>query len=393
MGNGIKVARIFGIDIRIDWSWLLIFVLVTWSVSATANSYHPEWGSALDWGLAVIASLAFFGSVLTHELAHSLVARGYGVPVRNITLFLFGGVSNIQREPSSPMAEFLITIVGPLTSVILGVGFGVLALLTSGPISLNRFNPNIYIQQLGPLPLVFLWLGSINLILAVFNLVPGFPLDGGRVLRSVLWAISGNLRKATRWATIVGQVIAWAMIFAGIAMVFGVYIPILGTGLVNGIWLAFIGWFLNNAATQSYQDVVMRALLEDVQVHSIMQSDPKTVVPDTSIGILVHDYLIHTDERAFPVVQDGSLIGLVTIEDVRKVPKEEWEMKTVRQIMTPASKLEIASLDENVAEALQMLQKDDLRQLPVISDGKLVGLLRRRDIVRWLQLRTDHSHS
>jgi Zn-dependent protease/CBS domain-containing protein len=391
MGNGIRVARILGIEIRVDWSWLLIFVLVTWSVSATVSQYHPDWSIALDWGLALIASLAFFGSVLTHELAHSLVARANGVPVRNITLFLFGGVSNIQREPSSPRAEFLVTVVGPLTSVILGIVFGILAFLTSGRISLNGLNPNKYIQQLGPLPLIFAWLGSINLILAVFNLVPGFPLDGGRVLRSVLWAVSGNLRQATRWATIIGQIIAWAMIFAGIAMVFGIYIPFLGTGFINGVWLAFIGWFLSIAATQSYQEVVIRGLLEDVQVQTIMQPDPKIITPDTSISALVHDYLIHTDERAFPVLQDGSLIGLVTTEDVRKAPKEEWESKTVRQIMTPVSELKVASLDGNVAEALQMLQKDDVRQLPVIEEGKLVGLLRRRDIIRWLHLRVDHS--
>jgi Zn-dependent protease len=251
MNKGFSIGKIFGITINIDWSWILIFLLIVWNLAAVFGQFHPDWALSLSWGAAIVAALLFFASVLAHELAHSLVAKAQGVPVRRITLFLFGGVSNIQREPASPLGEFIMAILGPLTSLILGAVLLWIAGSTNIFLGTASGNSVQVMRQLGVVSTMLLWLGSINILLGVFNMTPGFPLDGGRVLRSILWAITGNLQRATRWAAGVGQLIAWLMIVGGIAMIFGVSLPFFGTGFLNGVWLAFIGWFLNSAAEQS----------------------------------------------------------------------------------------------------------------------------------------------
>lgn len=387
MGRGIRIARLFGINIFVDWSWIFIFLLVTWSLSSAFAGLHPGWGAALRWGTAVVAALLFFASVLAHELAHSLVARAQGVPVRRITLFLFGGVSNIQREPDSPGREFVMAFLGPLTSIVIGVILTVIVSLTL-PTAPAVTDPVGVMRQLGPVSTLFLWLGSINIVLGVFNLIPGFPLDGGRILRSAIWAATDDLVTATRWASWVGQGIAWLMILGGISMVFGARLPVIGGGFVDGLWLAFIGWFLSNAASQSYRQVVVQDLLEDVPVSELMRKGPPTVTSDLSVHSLVYDHLMGTDERAFPVVDAGSLVGLVTLEDIRRVERSSWPTTTVRDIMTPAPQLLLAGVDEDASESLNKLTQRDVNQLPVVQNGQLVGLLRRRDIVRWLQLQS-----
>jgi Zn-dependent protease len=376
---------LFGISIRIDWSWILIFTLVTWNLVTVFSQVHREWGTRLAWATALLAALLFFASVLAHELAHSLVARSQGIPVRSITLFLFGGVSNIQREPSSPWAEFLITIVGPVTSIVLGVAFFALSGVGLGSLSSNVANPLMAIRQFPPLTTLLLWLGPINILLGVFNLIPGFPLDGGRVLRSILWGITGNLRRATRWTAYIGQLVAWLIIVAGIAMVFGIDVPFFGSGLVSGLWLAFIGWFLQSASAQSYQQVVARDLLEGVPVSRLMRTDVPSVSPGISVSSLVHDHIMGTDEHAFPVLDAAHLVGLVTLEDVRKVPRDEWERTSVSQIMTPRDRLVVMAPGDDASEALEKLAQHDIRQVPVLQMDTFIGLLRRRDLVRWLQ--------
>jgi Zn-dependent protease/CBS domain-containing protein len=386
VSKGFGIGRLFGIRIRVDWSWLLIFVLTTWNLSSAFGEIHADWGTGLTWGVSVCAALLFFSSVLLHELAHSLVARARGIPVRSITLFLFGGVSNIQREPRSPGAEFWMAIVGPLTSLFLGGALVVLASLSAGTLQTVVSSPGQVVSALGPLTTLLAWLGSVNVSLGLFNLIPGFPLDGGRMLRSLLWAATDDLRRATRWASWVGQAIAWFMIVSGIAMAFGVGIPVLGTGVGNGLWLAFIGWFLNSASAQSYQRVVVRDILEGVEVKRMMRACPPTVPSAISIDELVHEHIIKTDDHAFPVVDDGRLVGLVTLEDVRSRSRDQWEETLVREIMTPAKELVAVGPETDAAEALERLMARDVRQLPVMEDGSLSGCLRRRDIVKWLQL-------
>jgi Zn-dependent protease/CBS domain-containing protein len=386
MKSSLKLFQIFGIDIRVDWSWIFIFLLVDWNLSAGVfPQIHPDWSQGLNWALGTIAALLFFASVLAHELAHSLVAKAKGLPVKDITLFLLGGVSNIEHEPESPGTELLMAIVGPLTSIALGLIFvfaaGAKANIFTGPAEA--------LAHIGPGGTLLLWLGPINILVGVFNLIPGFPLDGGRVLRAILWGITHNLRKATRIASWVGQTIAWIFIVAGMSMVFGLNVPLFGTGLVSGLWLAFIGWFLHNAAISSYQQVQLRDILDGVPVSRLMRQDIHTVPPGLSVADLVNDRFVGTDERAFPVMDGGNLLGLVCLEDVRKARQQDWDKTTVREIMTPAANLVILSPEENASDAFGKLASKDVRQLPVVQNGQLMGLLRRRDILKYLQLHSQ----
>lgn len=387
--GGFRIGRILGINIHIDWSWLFIFALVTWNLAAVFGSIHSDWSAGLRWSVAAGASILFFASVLAHEMAHSLMARAQNVPVRRITLHLFGGVSNIQRHPPSPRAEFLITIVGPITSVVLGFIFGWLGGLSAGNLGAAFQNPQSALAQLGPLATSFLWLGSINVLLGIFNMIPGFPLDGGRVLRSILWTATEDLRSATRYASRVGQAIAWLMIVGGVSSMFGANIPFFGSGFINGLWLAFIGWFLNSASVQSYQQIVIQDILEGVPVQRMMRSDPPTVQSDVTISSLVHDHVMGTDEHAFPVLDNGRLTGLVTLEDMRSVARDDWDVTRVREVMTPEDELTDVGPQEDASDAMNTLMHRDVRQLPVVRNGELMGVLRRRDIVQWLQLESE----
>jgi CBS domain-containing protein len=251
-------------------------------------------------------------------------------------------------------------------------------------------SPASVLDRLGPLAALLLYLGPVNIILGLFNLIPGFPLDGGRVLRAALWSATGDVRRATRWAAWAGQVVGWIFIIAGLATFFGLRIPLVG-GFVGGLWLAFIGWFLQSAATQSYQQVVVQDLLRGVPVASLMRPGGPTAPSTASVGALVHDHIMGTDERAFPVVRGDELVGLVCLDDVRKVPRGAWDTTTVGAIMTPVDRLMTVAPDEEAGEALRGLADRDVDQVPVVENGRLVGLLRRRDILRWLQLHADRA--
>jgi Zn-dependent protease len=245
--GGFRIGRVFGIEIRVAWSWLIILGLVTRNLSSVFGNAHPDWGAGLRWGLGFMAALLLFASVLTHELAHSVVARSRGIPVDEITLFLFGGAAQIKEEPESAGGEFLMAIVGPVTSLVIGGGL----LLLAGAVGSMREvegDTSRLTGQLSPFTTLVFWLGSINVVLGLFNLIPGFPLDGGRVLRSIVWAITGSFRTATVVAAGTGLLIGWLMIIGGGLMIFGVRIPFFGTGFGNGQWLALIGWFLQSGA-------------------------------------------------------------------------------------------------------------------------------------------------
>ena len=385
MKSGLRMGKIFGININIDWSWLLIFALVSWSLESSFSLAHPGWTMFMQWGVALSAALLFFASILAHELAHAVVARAVKVPVRNITLFLFGGISNIQKEPKSPSGELAITIVGPLTSFVLG---GIFLALGMGSLVINNvvlMDSVSMLSQIGPVGTIFVWLGSVNILIALFNLLPGFPLDGGRIVRSALWAATDDLNKSTRWASWMGQAVAWILILFGISMMFGVYIPILGTGFLNGMWLIFIGWFLQNAAVQSYRKIVVQDILEDVPVRQMMYTDVPIVKAGQSVQTLIDNYIIQADHRAFIVFEGDRMVGLVTIDDIRKVDAEARDQTIIKSIMTPSKKMIVIAPEEEASDAFQRLQSEDIRQLPVVYGNRIVGLLRRKDIVRWLQ--------
>jgi Zn-dependent protease len=390
MGSGLRLGRIAGIEIHADWSLLIIFLLIANSLAlGLFPEWHPDWGPGLIWATAVGAAAALFASVLAHELSHALVGRAWGITVRRITLFVFGGVAQMEQEPPNWRAELWMAIVGPVTSAVLGVLSFFAAGVSVGPTEAELADPARLFASLGVGGTLLLWLGQVNLALAAFNLVPAFPLDGGRVLRALMWGASGDLRRATRWASGVGQAFAWFLMATGVAMMLGARVPLLGGGLVGGLWVAFIGWFLNNAAALSYRQLVIREALRDVPVSRLMLTQIATVPPELSVSALVDRHLLRSDQRAFPVVADGRLEGMVCLREVRKLDRAAWDKTAVRDIMVPADKLAFAGPHEDAGEVLSRLAGRDLNQLPVLEDGRVRGLVRREDILKWLALYAD----
>ncbi len=386
--RGFRVGRISGIEVRLDWSLLIVFWLIVMNLGGGLfPARHPEWSPWLGWGMAATAAVLFVLSILAHELSHALVGRANGVAVAGITLFIFGGVAHMRGEPRSPRAELLMTVVGPLTSLAIGLLATAGGAYLASPAVVDAADPFRAFQRVGPFATVLLWLGPINIMIGLFNLIPAYPLDGGRVLRSALWAATRDFAKATRWAAFVGQAFGMLLIILGVSMVVGVAIPWLGRGLISGLWTAFIGWFLYGAAAASTSQVMLTELLEGVPVSRLMKHQPATIEADLPVARLVDDHFMSTAERAFPVVDGDRLLGIVALEDVRKVPREAWQTTRVRDVMTPAPGLVVATPDESAAAALTKLANRDVEQLPVVDgDGRLLGMLRRRDIQRWLEL-------
>jgi Zn-dependent protease/CBS domain-containing protein len=391
--RGVQLGKIFGIEIGFDYSWLFIVFLMTWSLASAFMVWHPDWATGTAIGTAFIASMLFFFSVLLHELAHSIVARRFGVPVRSITLFLFGGISDIERDPPSPKAEFWIAVVGPITSIVLGVGFLYLAVLVTRAPGTGPDPAAALAGSPSPAVTLLLWLGPINILVGIFNLIPGFPLDGGRILRSALWAATNDLRAATRWASAVGQAIGWIFVFLGVAIAFGARVPFFGRGVVAGLWLAFIGWFLSAAAAQSWQRQLVHDMLQGIPVARLMRAVASIVPEQTTVADLVDRWLLPGEERAFPVAgSDGRLRGMVTFADVRRVPRDAWSGVQVADVMTPAARVVTVSQYEDGADALDKLAKIDVSQLPVVDSGqRLVGMLRLRDLHRFIELHAQSS--
>jgi Zn-dependent protease/predicted transcriptional regulator len=382
----LRLGRPFGVELAADWSVLVIMLLVMMNLGAGwLPRLHPDWAPLVTWLTALCAAVTFLASIALHELAHALVARMQGIPVRRITLFLFGGVTEMERDAASPRAEFLVAAVGPLTSLVIGGAMLALASLWTGPTFAEAAasdDPTAVLtamQGLGPLPTLLLWLGPINVMLAVFNLVPGFPLDGGRVLRALLWATTKDLTKATRWAARAGQVFALVLVGWGLLTMFT------GT-LVSGLWLVLIGWFLNGSARSSYEHLLVRQALRDVPVRRVMRRHWTAVEPDVTLDRFVHDYVMQIDQQAFPVARDGQLHGVVRLGDVRRVPEAEWTQTTVAHVMTPLDQLHPLSADADAEQALEELARREVEPLPVLDHDQLVGLVSRSDLMRWLAL-------
>jgi Zn-dependent protease len=364
-----KIGRIAGIDIRVDSSWLVIFFLVTFSLALFYfPDKYPDWPKSAHWSIGILASLLFFASVLIHELAHSIVANKQRDRVRSITLFVFGGVSQISREPERPGKEFIMAVVGPLSSIGLGIVFGILWLMVR--------------NVSAPLSALCQYLSFINFVLAVFNMIPGFPLDGGRVLRSIVWGVTGNLRRATRVASLCGQAVAWLLILMGIVLA-------LRGVLVSGLWFAFIGWFLHSAAVRGYQQVMMREMLQNVKAEDLMSREFDTVGPDMTVEELIQEHMLRKGRRTFIVKEGGKTVGIVCLEDVKSVDAGLRSTKTVREVMTPDARLHTVSPLDDANKVLAKLNEEDVHQIPVIAHGELVGIVCRGDVIRHLQLRSD----
>jgi Zn-dependent protease len=383
--RGIRFGRVAGIELLADWSLIIIFVLVLVNLGlGVFPAWHPDWSPALVWGVAFGAAVLFFVSVLLHELSHALVGRAFGIPVRRITLFIFGGMAHTECEPPSPKAELLMAAAGPITSIGIGVAASAgAAALMDGSLDATTTDPLTVLATLGPVGTLLLWLGPINILLGVFNLVPGFPLDGGRVLRAALWAATKDLEKATRWASWGGQLVGWLLIALGITSLFA-------GGLGQGLWLMLIGWFLLNAARASYRQTVVEHVLSGAHVSELMRRSVDSVPPELPVSALVSDHVMRTDQQCFPVVIEGHLEGLVCLHDVRRLPRQQWDTTPVERVMTPSHELVTVTADQPATDALRKLSEREVDQVPVVErDGSLLGLVRRQDILRWLSLHTS----
>lgn len=385
--GGVPFGRVAGIRLVADWSLIIIFALVLVNLAvAVFPSWHPEWGAGLTWGVAFGAAVLFFASVLLHELSHALVGRMFGIPVRRITLFIFGGMAHLESEPPSPKSELLMAAAGPIASIGIGVLSLLGAALLAGGALERATDPMAVLTQLGPVATLLFWLGPVNILLGLFNMVPGFPLDGGRVLRAILWATTKDLEKATRWASWCGQAVGWLLIALGVTSLFA-------GGFGQGLWLMLIGWFLLSAAKASYQHTAVQEALRGTRVGEVMRRSIGTVPPELSVQALVGEHIMESDQQSFPVVSSGRLIGVVGIGDVRKVPREQWALTEVADIMTPVGSFETVGVDQPAVEALRLLGEREGDQVPVVErDGALLGLVRRQDILRWLSLHTP-SHA
>lgn len=385
--RGVKLGTFFGITVVLDWSLLIIAVLIAATVAmGPLAQWHTDWSPALRWLIGAGAAVLLFASVLIHEFSHALMARRYGTIVRQITLFIFGGMAHMEEDPKHWRGEFMIAVVGPITSIVLGVIFLFSAGFFVGPEAAEAQTPEQIFGAMGPLATLLFWAGNVNIILAIFNLVPAYPLDGGRMLRAVLWGITGKFVAATRWAANGGRFFGWLLIAVGIAMVLGIPVPFFGSGLVGGLWLMFIGWFLSRVAMLSYQETGMKETLAQVDVGQIMRTEFDKVSPAHSIEDVVENFILPRGQRGFPVIDDGQLVGMISFDDIRKVARERWPHTTVGETMTRKDRLRTLSVEDDSFQALSQLSQSGINQMPVLRNGSVVGMLRREDVLRWLQL-------
>ena len=373
MHASIRLGRIAGIPIGLHYTWFIIAALITVSLAAHFGQTSPGWSAPLIWGTAAFTALLFFATLLAHELSHAMVALARGLPVRSITLFALGGVAQIEKDASDARSEFLIAIAGPVTSVAIGVTcIGIARALGW---SVEGDSPSIAAAVLG-------WLGSINVLLAVFNLIPGYPLDGGRVLRAILWGLYGDGNRATRNAARVGQAVAGLFIAVGILQAFT------GVG-IGGLWLAFIGWFLLMAAQSSYAQATMGEALRGVRVADVMTPDCDTADAHTTVKTLVDDIVLRTGRRCVMITSNGSVRGLVTPQDLRNLDRDRWSDVTLGEVMKPVDQLKSVTPGTPVAEALTKMAREDVNQLPVMEGGRLQGMITRGQVLQLLQARSE----
>lgn len=369
----IKLGRIFGVAVGLHYSWIIIALLVTLSLRSQFAVDHPNWDVSTIWAIAIITGLLFFVSILLHELSHAAVAKLRGIPVRAITLFALGGVAQIEKDAADAKSEFWMGIIGPITSIAIGLVCLVLASLLGW---------NFPTESNTPPAAMFMWLGYINIALAIFNLIPGFPLDGGRVLRAVIWWVTGDANRSTRIAAGVGQLVALGFIMMGIWRFFS------GAGF-GGLWIAFIGWFLLEAARASGAQVEITERLTGVKVGDVMAQQFPVVDANSNLQTFVQDHLLPTGHRCFVVLEQGTPAGIITPHEVKAIDRARWPYTTVGDVMRSLESLRTMSPERPVAEALEMMGREDVNQMPVVQEGKLTGIISRGHILRVLQTRAE----
>ena len=365
-GGSFRVARVFGIDIEIHFSWLVILGILAWALSeGFFPTQYEGWATSTYWIVGTISAVLLFLTVLIHELAHALVALRKGLEVPRITLFIFGGVSHLGRQPRTAGEEFFISAAGPLTSVLVAVVTAGLAWFFS--------TRNEQAEA------VFTYLAFVNVLLAIFNTLPGFPLDGGRVLRSIVWKKTGSFRRATRVAGAVGQAFGYGIIVLGLLLFF--------TGnTFNGIWFALIGWFLLTAARAESGSLQLDAMLAGLTARDVMREEWVSVSPAASIQDVVDDHMLSGAERCVIVAREGAVLGLLTVSDVRKVSRDEWRNTPAQRVMTPRDQIVTVIPDARAVEVMRLLADKSLNQVPVIDAGRMIGLVTRRELVDRVKL-------
>ncbi|HSB34936.1 MAG TPA: site-2 protease family protein [Nitrospirota bacterium] len=370
-GKGVTLFRLLGFEVRVDLSWLVLAALITWSLAVGVFPYYNQGlAPATYWWMGVIGAAGMFFSILFHEFCHSLVARRFGLTMRGITLFIFGGVAEMEDEPPSPKAEFFMAVAGPLSSVVLGLAFYAAARLTEGAAAVV------------PVQAVLEYLAMINWVLAAFNLIPAFPLDGGRVLRAALWQRKKNLRGATRIASRIGSGFGLFLIFVGVANF------LLGN-IIGGIWQFMIGMFLRSAAESSYRQVVYRKALEGETVERFMNPLPVTVPPSISIRELVEAYIYRHYFKMFPVLDEDKLLGCITTRQVKEIPREEWDRWTVGDRLDRCGDNNTIGPGAGAMQALSLMGKTGNSRLMVVKDGLLVGIVSLKDIMGYLSTKME----
>lgn len=369
----IKLGRIFGVAVGLHYSWIIIALLVTLSLRSQFAIDHPNWAASTTWAIAIITGLLFFVSILLHELSHAAVAKLRGIPVRAITLFALGGVAQIEKDAADAKSEFWMGIIGPIASMVIGVVCLVLAWLLGWSFAA---------EPVSPPAAMFMWLGYINIALAIFNMIPGFPLDGGRVLRAVVWWITGDANRSTRIASGVGQFVAVGFILLGILRFFS------GAGF-GGLWIAFIGWFLLEAARASGAQVEITERLTGVRVGDVMAQQFPIVDANANLQTFVQEHLLPTGHRCFVVSEQGRPAGIITPHEVKAIDRARWPYTTVGDVMRSLESLRTVGPDRPLAEALEMMGREDVNQMPVVQEGKLAGIISRGHILRVLQTRAE----
>ena len=376
MPGSIRIARIFGIDINIHFSWIVIFFVIVTNLSESIYpDQFPQWSRQKTFVVSAVSAFLFFASVVAHELAHSLVARRFQMTVSSITLFMLGGVASLTREPPSAKAELFMASAGPLTSIVIGIAGVIIAFAADSALASAPW--------LQVVSAVAGYLGPINLIVAVFNLVPGFPLDGGRVLRAAIWAITKDRLAATRIAARGGQVFAGILFAVGVGFVFGIVFP---QNELQGLLYGFIAYFLWNAASSSLQQERLASVVGGATVGPLMTTDYRSTPPGVMVGQLIRDLVLPMNLRAIPVVSGDRLVGLVAIGDLRKVEQDRWATTPVEQVMTPVSELATVSPDDPLGTALERFGATELPLLPVTKDGRLVGVLHREAVIGYVRM-------
>ncbi len=374
-GKRVTLFTLLGFAVRVDVSWIVIATLVTWSLAVGYfPASYPELSRAVYWWMGIAGMLGLFGSIVVHELAHSLVARRYGLPMSGITLFIFGGVAEMQDEPPSAKAEGLMAVAGPIVSMALGVGCTWLA--AYGKVAA------------WPQPVfgVLAYLGFINQLVAVFNLIPAFPLDGGRIFRSLMWAWKGNFRWATRIASQMGRGVSFVLIALGL-------LTMIQGNFIGGLWRFLLGMFLHNAAESSYQQLMIRQALAGEKVRQFMRPDPVTVPPTLTVQELVEAYIYRYHFKTFPVVSHGRLVGYVSTREVRALPRQEWKAYTVQDILLPCDADNTVGPRDDAMEALAKMSQTGLGRLLVVEGDRLVGVLALKDLLAFLALKVELEDS